>query len=65
MRQNALVMLYRELKKAKIALSRAEERPGVKDEELLNISKKIATLDWLIGAVLSMKEEDNIATTDA
>ena len=58
MRQNALEWLYKELKKAKIALSRAGERPGVKDEELLNISNKIATLDWLIGAVLSVKEED-------
>jgi len=56
MRQNALEWLYRELKKAKISLGHAEARQN-NQEERNNLEKKIATLDWLIGAVLSMKEE--------
>ena len=58
MRQKALEWLYKELKKTKIALGHAVTRPGVTDEELNNLANKITTLDWLIGAVLSVKEED-------
>lgn len=39
--------LYKELKNAKIALGRAETRPGVTQEELDNLNRKIAVLDWL------------------
>ena len=47
MRQLALDWLYRELKKAKIALGHAETRPGVTQEELDNLQRKIDVLDYL------------------
>lgn len=57
MKQTALKMLHRELKKAKISLSHAKARPGAKVEETVNLSKKIETLDWLIGVVQNMEKE--------
>jgi hypothetical protein len=47
MRDEALEWLYRELKKAKIALGHAESRPGVTREELDNLQRKIDVLDYL------------------
>ena len=47
MRQLALEWLYRELKKAKIALGHAESRHGVTREELDNLQRKIDVLDYL------------------
>ena len=46
-RKTALEWLYRELKKAKIALGHAESRPGVTREELDNLQRKIDVLDYL------------------
>ena len=46
-RKMALNWLYRELKRAKIALGHAETRPGVKREELDNLQRKIDVLDYL------------------
>lgn len=46
-RENALFFLYRELKAAKIALGQAENRPGVKQEELDNLKNKAAAIDYL------------------
>ena len=54
-RENALQYLYRELKKAKIALGQAESRPGVLIEELENLQNKVEVLDWL--TVLVNKED--------
>lgn len=53
-----LEWLYRELKKTKIAQTHAEERYGVRDEELINLAKKIIMLEWLIEVVLKTREED-------
>lgn len=47
MRKTALEWLYRELRKAKIALGHAESRPGVTREELDNLQRKIDVLDYL------------------
>ena len=46
--------MYRELKKAKIALGNAESRPGVAREELDNLQRKIDVLDYM--TVLVNKE---------
>lgn len=46
-RKLALEWLYRELRKAKIALGHAESRPGVAREELDNLQRKIGVLDYL------------------
>ena len=58
MREDALRFLYRELKAAKIALGRAETRPGVTADELENLERKIAAIDWILPLVISAKEED-------
>lgn len=56
MREKALKWLYRELKSAKIALGRAEGRPGDNLLEIGNLNAKIDAIDWLIP--LAIKAED-------
>jgi hypothetical protein len=56
-REEALRFLYKQLREAKIALGRAENRPGVKQEELDNLERKIAVIDWLIPLAIKAKEE--------
>ena len=56
-REDALRFLYKNLKDAKIALGRAENKPGVKQEELDNLQRKIAVIDWIIPLVIQAKEE--------
>lgn len=51
---DALAYLYKELKMHKIALANAEKRPNVPEEQIKNIEKKIAAVDYLIG--LAQKE---------
>lgn len=58
MRKIALEWLYRELKRAKIALGHAESRPGVTREELDNLEQKIAAIDWMIPLVIKAEDED-------
>lgn len=55
-RERALEYLYRELKKAKIALGQAETRSGVTHEELENLRNKIDAIDYLIP--LAIVKED-------
>ena len=57
MREDALRFLYKQLREAKIALGRAEYKPGVKPEELENLQKKIDMLDWIIPIVIKAEEE--------
>lgn len=45
---HALEWLYRELKRAKIARAHAERRPGVRQDELESLDKKMLILDYLI-----------------
>ena len=59
MRDDALRFLYKELKSAKIALGRAETRPGVTDEEIANLERKVAAIDWILPLVI---KEDADAT---
>lgn len=55
--EDALRFLCKSLKEAKIALGRAESRPGVTQEEIENLERKIAAIDWMIPLVMSAKEE--------
>lgn len=55
MRDDALSYLYKKLKKARIALTFAESKPGTTQKELDNIQRKIDVLEWIIPVVL--KEE--------
>ncbi len=55
-KEAALQYLYSQLKASKIALSKAEVRKGVTDEEIANLKTKIAALDWLIP--LAIREEE-------
>lgn len=56
-REDALRFLYKTMKDAKIALGRAEDRSGVKQEELDNLNRKIAVMDWIIPLVIQAKED--------
>ena len=56
-REEALRFLYKQLREAKISLGRAENRPGVKQEELDNLERKIAVIDWLIPLAIKAKED--------
>ena len=58
MREDALRFLYKNLRDAKFALGRAENRPNVKQEELDNLQRKIAVMDWIIPLVIQAKEEE-------
>lgn len=57
-REDALRFLYKHLRESKIALGYAEDRPGVKQEELDNLQRKIAAIDWIIPLVIKAQEEE-------
>ena len=57
-REEALRILYKQLREAKISLGYAESKTGVKQEELDNLQRKIVVLDWMIPLVLTANEED-------
>lgn len=52
-------MLYKQLREAKLALGYAESKPGVKQEELDNLQRKIAVIDWMIPLVIAAKEDSD------
>lgn len=56
-REDALRFLYKQLREAKMSYGRAEGRPGVKQEELDNLQRKIDVVDWVIPLVI--KEDDD------
>ena len=58
-REGALRMLYKQLREAKIALGYAEGKPNVKQEELDNLERKIAVLDWMIPLVIKAEDEED------
>lgn len=47
--EKALSFLYGELRKAKIALGRAEGKPNVQREEIESLQSKIEAIDWILG----------------
>ena len=52
MREKALDWLYRQLKKKRIALGRAETKPNTPKSEMKNIRSDIETIEWIIGELL-------------
>lgn len=46
--EKALSFLYGELRRAKIALGRAEYKSNVNPEELENLQSKIEAIDWIL-----------------
>ena len=53
----ALEYLYKELRRERTGLGRAEKRPGHTDEEIRNIHRKIDILEYIIGIVTAKGEE--------
>lgn len=51
MRQKAMFYLCREIKNAKLALHRAEDKQGAEDETR-NLRNKITTMEWTIDQVM-------------
>jgi len=48
MRELAQEWLAKEMRKARIAFGRAEDRPGVTPDELRNLQNKVDIIDWLL-----------------
>jgi hypothetical protein len=56
--EQALDYLYSDLKKTRIALANAESKPGVKREELDDLTHKADVIEWLTALVLAKGMED-------
>ena len=54
MREKALNYLFKRIKKARIALSRAEQKNGA-EREIEGLKDKIDVLEWLTG--IALKED--------
>ena len=54
-KMRALHYLYKNQKRAKFSLARAEEKPRHRHEEISDLENKLEVLDWLIA--LAIKEE--------
>jgi hypothetical protein len=59
MREKALEWLYKELKRTRISIGQAEQRKGVKQEELAALNGKVDVLEYLCGLVTKEDEEDD------
>ena len=57
-RDKALEWIERQIRQARQALGRAEYKPGVKPEELENLSAKIELLEFISGEVLKVDGAD-------
>ncbi len=58
MQYTALQWLYAQLRRERVALGRAEKRPGHTEVELHNIMAKIDILEWIIGIVEAKGENE-------
>lgn len=61
MQYKALEYLYKELRRERTGLGRAEKRPGHTDEEIRNIHRKIDILEYIIG-IVTAKGDDGDAS---
>ena len=58
-REEALRMLYKQLREAKTALGQAQSKPHVPEIEIFNLERKIAVIDWMIPLVIKAEGEDD------
>lgn len=56
-REEAMRLLYKQLREAKIALGQAQSKPHVPEIEIFNLERKIAIIDWMIPLVIAAKED--------
>ena len=54
--EKAYEYLCREIRRKRIALGQAEQRQGVRPEELENLMVSIETMEWISQVVLGVKE---------
>ena len=64
MQQKSLYYLHKELRNAKISLGHAESKPGAEDE-IRNLEKKIAMLEWTFDRIIALPEEGDDDGTKA
>lgn len=50
--EKALAWLYKQLKKKRIALGNAENKPHTSKSEIDNIKSTINTIEWIIATIL-------------
>ena len=56
-KQRSLHYLYGQLRKARIAMGQAEDKPN-STNEIANLQNKIEMLEWIIGVVIKEDDED-------
>lgn len=59
MREKALKWLYDWLRKKRVALGWAEDKPNVQKQEIENLNNDIEMIEWIIGKVLE-GEDGNV-----
>lgn len=52
MRDRALKLLYGHLRRKRVALGLAEQKPRVSQDEIESIKSSIEVIEWIIGKVL-------------
>lgn len=57
-KETALFFLYRDLRKLKTDLGRAESKANVDPQEIGSLQAHIAVVDWLIPLAIAAKDED-------
>lgn len=56
--ETALKWLYDQLRKKRIALGKAEQKPNVDAAEIKSLQSAIDVIEWLIGVVLERNSEE-------
>ena len=56
--ETALKWLYDQLRKKRIALGKAEQKPNVDAAEIKSLQSAIDVIEWLIGIVLERNGEE-------
>jgi hypothetical protein len=62
--EQALAWLYKQLKKKRIALGNAENKPHTSKSEIDDIKSTINTIEWITAAILKGDWTDEITSTD-
>ena len=58
MRDEAFTWVEKQIRKTRISIGHAEQKPGVDDSEVKQLYKKLGILEWISQLVLGAKEEE-------
>ena len=57
MRDEAFTWVEKQIRKTRISIGHAEQKPGVNEAEIKQLYKKLDILEWINQLVLAAKEE--------